>query len=242
MGYVSDPIDSMNPGPYGRPRVRFSAIGDARGLLISRPILWFLTAVLLFVCNGFILTVAFPVYQYQKIGRPGGFEFINPVSGDPTTSAVGTAVSSFVSWLILGGMFRMSCAQIRGRAFGIETFLSVLDVLPNLLLGSLLYAFVTLLGFGCLVIPGFIAQGVLMFMLPLIVDARMPAGDAMAASWRSLKGQWLHATLFHAVATFFAGLGGCCCFPFGIAVTAPLYCLSITVLYRDFFLSQKDGA
>jgi uncharacterized membrane protein len=65
----------------------------------------------------------------------------------------------------------------------------------------------------------------------------LPAGEAIRTSWRALSGQWLAATLFHFIASVIPGLGVVCCFV-GLYFTLPLYCLSIAVLYRDFFLSK----
>ncbi len=45
------------------------------------------------------------------------------------------------------------------------------------------------------------------------------------------------AAVFHAAASFLSGLGSCCC-GVGLVFTAPLYALSIAVLYRDFFLAK----
>ena len=104
-------------------------------------------------------------------------------------------------------------------------------------MGSVLYGLATVLGFGLLVVPGFIVSGVLMFTIPLIADGGLSATDALGQSWHALKHQWLSATVFHVVAGFVSGLGLCLC-TVGFLVTAPMYCLSIAVLYRDFFMTK----
>ena len=86
--------------------------------------------------------------------------------------------------------------------------------------------------------PAFIAAGVLMFTVPLIVDGRLPPLDALQRSWRALKGEWLAGRDFHLVVNVIAGLGACCCCV-GQFFTMPLYCLAIAVLYRDVFLAGK---
>jgi uncharacterized membrane protein len=132
-------------------------------------------------------------------------------------------------------MYRMACRQLRGQAVGVETLFSVVDVLPQLILGSVLYGLVTFLGFCALVLPGFVVSGVLMFTLPLIVDGGLDAIGALTRSWHALKHQWLVAALFHVTAGFAAWVGLCFC-GVGFLFTAPLYCMSIAVLYRDFFM------
>jgi hypothetical protein len=82
-----------------------------------------------------------------------------------------------------------------------------------------------------------VVAGVLMFTIPLVVDGRLAGTDAVRQSWHALKGQWLSAAAFHFVANLIAGLGACV-FCVGILFTMPLYCLSVSVLYRDFFLDK----
>lgn len=109
------------------------------------------------------------------------------------------------------------------------------------MLASVLYSAVIFVGAWFCFIPGLIAAGVFMFSLPLVVEAKLPATGAMIQSWHALKSQWLSVTVFHFVLTILAGLGALL-FGFGIVFTAPLYCLSIAVLYRDFFPSNASPA
>ena len=44
-------------------------------------------------------------------------------------------------------------------------------------------------------------------MIPLIVDGRLTALEAIRQSWRALKGEWIAATLFHFVLYAMAGAG-----------------------------------
>ena len=95
---------------------------------------------------------------------------------------------------------------------------------------------VAIAGLFCF-LPGLILQGLFMFTLPLIVDGGLTATTAMRQSWNALKGQWLTAALFHVVISFVSSIGiiFCCV---GILFTGPIYVLSLTVLYRDFFLAK----
>jgi hypothetical protein len=211
--------------------VRFSAIGEAWGLLVQRWPLWVLTVLIVMVCYSALSGVVLALFGVPLVRGARPFWIGLSARGQATQFVV----TSVVVGLFLGGMFRMACWQIRGRAVGLETLFSVFDVLPQLVLGLILYGLATFLGFCALVLPGFIVSGVLMFTLPLIVDGGLEATDALGQSWRALKGQWLVAAVFHAVAGFVAWVGVCCC-GVGILLTAPLYCLSIAVLYRDFFM------
>ena len=85
-----------------------------------------------------------------------------------------------------------------------------------------------------LVIPGWIISGILMFTLPLVVDERFKAVDAISASGKTLKDQWLIAAVF-ALVLFALQLVGLLFCGMGFLVTLPLSVLSHAILYRGFF-------
>jgi hypothetical protein len=234
MGVVDDELDRVDRAwTYSkRPLVRFSAIGEAWGLVLERWPLWALTVVLVLIAHSALSGVVFSVFGIRHGHRPWPF-WIGLRAG----LAVHFVVSTVLIGFFLGGMYRMACQQLRGRSVDIGTFFSVLDVFPQLLLGSVLYALAIYTGLCLLVVPGFIVAGVLMFTLPLIVDGGLDATDALGQSWRALKGQWLVAALFHAVAIFVAWVGLWFCVV-GFLFTAPLYCMAIAVLYREFFMMK----
>jgi uncharacterized membrane protein len=99
----------------------------------------------------------------------------------------------------------------------------------------------TLIGLIFCIIPGIIIAGLSIFTVPLIIDQRMKASEAISASFATLKGQWLSAALF----AFVVGLiylVGIICLYIGLIITLPIAILSITVAYRDFFLGQTPPA
>jgi len=234
MGIVDDGMDGIDGtgrAYRGMPLVRFSAIGEAWGLLLRRWPMWVLTVLIVMVCYSALTGLVFSIFDVRVMRGARPFWMGLSSRGQ----AIQFVLTSVVISPFLGGMYRMACRQIRGQAVGVETLFSVLDVLPQLIVGSVLYGLATFLGFCALVLPGFVVSGVLMFTLPLIVDGGLDAISALAQSWHALKRQWLVATLFHVVASFAASVGLCFC-GVGFLFTAPLYCLSIALLYRDFFV------
>ncbi len=232
MGMIDDELDPIGSRYQRVPLVRFSAIGEAWGVMLSRWPTWVLTTLIVMVCNSVLSGVLFSFFGVRPMrGGPGGFWVGMSSQGQAAQFILSTAINS----IFLGGMFRIACRHLRGLRAGVENLFSVVDVLPQLLFASVLYGLATFLGFCVLVIPGFIVAGLLMFTFPLIVDAGLPATDALGQSWNALKSQWLTATFFHLTAGFVAWMGLCLC-GVGFLVTAPLYCLSIAVLYRDFFM------
>jgi uncharacterized membrane protein len=146
-----------------------------------------------------------------------------------------------ITGFLLAGMFRMASNQLRGRTPRIEDLFTITDVWLDVLLASLLYGVAFIIGSWFCLIPGWIAAGLFMFALPLVVEAKLPATGAMIQSWHALKSEWLKVTVLHFVLFVLAG-AGIVLFGIGVFVTGPLYCLSIALLYRDFFPHHPKAA
>ena len=142
MGVVDDEMDAMGRAFPHAPLVRFGAIGEAWGLLMRRWPTWVLTVVIVLVCNSALGGVVFSLFRVRRIGGPGTFW----MGLSPGGQAMQFVLTAAINGLFLGGMFRMACQQIRGGVVGVETLFGVLDVLPQLLLGSVLYGLATFLG------------------------------------------------------------------------------------------------
>jgi uncharacterized membrane protein len=153
---------------------------------------------------------------------------------DPGASALQYMVSTVVAGFFLSGLIRMAGNQLRGRAPRVEDLFTITDVWLDVLLGSLLYAAATFVGFLLCAIPGLIVAGLLMFTIPLVVESRLPATAAVMQSWNALKSQWLAATAFHLVLCLLSGSGVLLC-GIGLLLTGPLYSLSLAILHQEFF-------
>ncbi|MBX6315025.1 MAG: hypothetical protein IRY99_19240 [Isosphaeraceae bacterium] len=234
MSYLGDQIDPLDPRSKVRPVVRFGAIGEAWALIRRELGTWVLAMVILLIGFSGLSLLA------EAIFGPGirlGFRQARPflsVSRRGAATLVQSIIYIAINGFFLGGMVRMAARQIRGQPIKVGDLFSVIDVLPELLLASFLVALAMAVGFALCVLPGFLVGGLLMFVIPLVVDGRLRATEAIRRSWRALEGQWLSATLFHLVAGLLASSGFLLC-GIGILITAPLYAVSVTVLYRDFF-------
>src|SRR3954453_17780412 len=116
MGFVDDVTDTPGRPFQARPLVRFSAIGEAWGLLMRRWPLWVLTALIVLVCNSALSGTVFSFFRVRRIGGPGAFW----MGLSPEGRALQVVLTTAINGLFLGGMFRMACRQIRGRAVGVE--------------------------------------------------------------------------------------------------------------------------
>ena len=149
-----------------------------------------------------------------------------------------TLLSIVIGQFFTGGLIRMAIGTVRtGRAeFGL--LFSAFDVLPTLLgatLGAtILISIASIFGFALCIVPGLLLSGLFMFVVPLIVDQKRGALDAISTSFNTLKPQMWMALLYIIVIGLVgsAGVLACCV---GIVVTLPLTFLALAITYRDFF-------
>jgi hypothetical protein len=220
-------------------RVSFDRLEEAWTLLKARAGAWILLA---FVATVITTAVAFPlgfaVGMFEEAMKTAGldqqthaamliFSFI-------VQQLVGIAINSF--WL--AGLYRAACKQIRGEEFGVGTLFEGMEVLPSVFAAQLFLTIAVIAGAIFCIVPGLLIATRCMLYPPLIVDGRQNGTAALGASWRALEGQTLIAFAFMLVTGLLSALGlFLCCV--GIFFTAPLYTLSVTLMYRDFFLMKS---
>jgi hypothetical protein len=212
------------------PALRFGAIGEAWELYKQHWSTWSLAMLVAFLCYGLGQGLSAGAMHISLNGVFGGLLGL----GAPRAPFLSMLLGSMVGGFFLGGMVRMAIEQVRGRAPRVEDLFSATDVWFDLVLGSALLVIIVTIGLELFVLPGLVAMGLFLFMFPLIVDARLPATGALIQSYHVLKSQWLLATAIHLAMSFIAGLGALF-FGIGLLVTAPLYVLTLAVLYRDVF-------
>jgi hypothetical protein len=217
------------------PMIRFSVIEDAWRLYRRHPWVWSLA--ILIVLIGYS-TVSGAIFALLGVDWPAGHGGFRP-SLTPGASALHYVVSTIIGGFFVGGLIRMASNQVRGRRPRIEDLFSVFDVGLELFLAAMLYGFATFVGSMLCVIPGLIISALLMFTIPLVVIARRPATVAMRQSARAVLPQWLTASVFHVVLVLLSGSGTLLCCV-GILFTAPLYSLSIAILYHEFFSTSHE--
>ncbi len=75
-----------------------------------------------------------------------------------------------------------------------------------------------------------------MLAIPLVVDGRQEGIKALQLSWKATRGikKSIAAVFFHVSAAFLSGVGAILC-GVGILLTAPIYFLAVSLVYRDLF-------
>lgn len=154
---------------------------------------------------------------------------------------VGVFVITAVMYMLMGGLYGMALKQLKGESISATDVFQFRGQIVQIIIASILMMFITTIGGMMCLVPGLLAQGVLMFTLPLILDRKMNAVDAMKQSFETLKPQMWMALLVHFVLNLVAQLGTFACLV-GVLVTAPVYIMSIAMMYRDFFWQAPETA
>ncbi len=208
------------PGGYApQPKVRLEVFGEAWKLVQPNLGTWIGATIVYLVC-----IIAVNVVVGVVAGRS--------MAGN----GIGSLLGSIVGFFLQCGMSRMAIKQVRGERVEIADMFSVTDVIGSIVIGSILYSLLTLIGLVLCILPGLVLIGLLMFMPLFIVDQRMDATTALSTSINALKTDVLMATLFVFVAGILVVVSAIPC-GIGLLFTVPVYFVSIALLYRDFFPS-----
>lgn len=206
--------------------------GLVAGIVIA--VFYFVVIALLFgsfLASAHAQTPAYPAMP-GSYGGPG----VSPLASMFSFGALagGLLLMVFIQ-IVMAGLMRMAVNQVKGEAIGIGDMFSALDVAPAVVGVAIMVGIITMIGSYLCVIPGLIAGGLLMLALPLVVDHRAGAVEAVGLSFSTLKSEWLMAAVFYLVLTVIYVIGAILC-GLGLLVTLPVAMLSIAVVYRDNFL------
>lgn len=183
-------------------------------------------------------------------------------------SLAGFAVTIVVSLVFYGALVKTISAWAKGdESLSLGSALAIgVRRLPGLLLGFVLSALITLIGFVLLVIPGIYFMGKLPLWVPAMFMDEASAVDALGISWRLTSGRWWRGSIILTVAlillyVFSLALG----FVAGIIIKVahlsatdnaiiqqlftavanvfvlPMFVTIVIVMYHDFKLRSEGG-
>ena len=229
---------------YGQPpKIRFEVISEAWQLFTQQMGTWvmavFLMGVIMMV-PGFLMGIgmAAALGLGAAAGDHGGAAIFG--LGTMFFMFLGTLAITVLTFIMMGGLYRMAIKQVRGEPIQISDLWSVTDVLVQLAIGGLLMGIAIYIASLFCSLPGIIVGGLLMLTIPLIVDQKMGAIDAMTRSWNTLKQEWLMAALLYFVLAFIAIIGFVA-LGIGMLFTYPILFLGTALVYRDFILGGSGG-
>jgi hypothetical protein len=247
---IPAPPPMSSPSPYSSPapaqpsgaaQIRMAAIGEAWKLCQQQLGMWIAAMLVTWAIAGGISSVVGNVLQTMP-----GFAHPTPNPKDPWSVfgpafflqiGISSLVQVPVSAFVMGGLLRMALNQLRTGTANVADIFTVTDVFPALVGAFFVVMLASYIGMIFCIIPGLILGGMLMFAVPIVVNQRLSAGEALSLSWNTLKPHALSAALF----LFIAGLASAsgillCCI--GILFTSPIFYLAVAVVYRDFFPNQ----
>jgi len=214
--------NSQSVGNQTRPQaqISLSAISEALNLFQSKAGVWILASLIYLVVQilGTLLN--------KQVSRT-----------NPLMAFAIIIIFAIVNSILYAGIFGIAIKQIKGHAIEVGDLFNSIDFAWPVFWASFMMGILIAIGLVFCIIPGIILAGLFLFAVPLIIDQKLNASDAISTSFATLKSQWLSAAIFALVVGLIYFLGAVCLYV-GLIVTLPIAVLSITVAYRDFFLRQ----
>jgi hypothetical protein len=224
-----------------KPQVRFGEwISEGWKMFTEQWKAWVLnTLIYALICFTPMIVVIFGFYGYLFTQIKN-----NPRSAQPIpTEAILTFyliffavmfVTLFVAAFFTGGMHQTALKQLRGGKVELRDLFSGGKYYFPILISSLLGGILSMIGAILCIVPAFLVGGCLFFTLPLIVERRLGAVEAMKTSYELTKRNiWMFA-LFAFVVQLIAQAGSYACYV-GLLATIPLLFTITAVAYRDTF-------
>lgn len=145
---------------------------------------------------------------------------------------------NIIQMLASMGVLYVVIQVARGKAAEFADITKPLSNAVNYLLASLLYGFIVLLGFICLIIPGIVLAIKYMFVPYLVIDKGLKPMEALKASAKMTDGVKWDLLGFGIAATVLVWLGMLAFFV-GLLITGPVAALSYALVY-DKLVKRLD--
>jgi uncharacterized membrane protein len=224
------------PPPAPRAAIDFDLIRQAWELMRQHWGVWALAVFLVNLIPGMIggslAGIQGAVVGDPNHPNPGGMALSGLL--DLISTLVGGAAAAFFTV----GIYRMAFKHIRGEPFSVNDAFSGGDLFLPMWGATLLIGFGTTAGLFFCLLPGLLLYSLWTFTGPLIVDKQMGVIDAMTLSFNTLKPHVWPVLGYTIVAGLIGALGALAC-GVGVFFTAPIYYLSLALLYRSFFPDER---
>jgi uncharacterized membrane protein len=226
-----------------KPQVRFGEwISEGWKMFTEQWKAWVLnTFVYALICGTPMVVVigGFYAYIFTQISQQSSRSSQPPIGPEVLLTFYGVLfvvlfLTLFVAAFFTGGMHKSAMKQLQGGTVELRDLFSGGSTYFPILISSILTTILTMVGMMLCVIPAFIVGGALFFTMPLIVERKLGAIDAMKASYELTKNNLLMFTLFAFVVQLIAQAGSYACYV-GLLATIPLLFTITAIAYRDSF-------
>jgi len=151
----------------------------------------------------------------------------------------GTTLQIILGGPIMVGIWRAVLGVVAGRKPDIAMMFQGFDRFLDAFLAHLVVGILTLLGFVCLIVPGFILAVMWLFTLPVIAETGLGFWEAMRESARLTEGYRMRLFLLLLACLLITILGALVCCV-GVFVAVSVNCMALALAYR--FLQARKGA
>lgn len=159
-----------------------------------------------------------------------GLPFLGRAIDVGVLTVILSIISAVGGWYLQAAMARGALDEVDGKKPAFANFFALPNV-PQILLAALLVWVMTVVGF-VLIIPGLIVMFLSFLTVQFIVDHKLPAMDAIKASW-SLTSKNVGPLLLLALAVIGINLVGFLLCLVGLLVTIPVTGIAISYAYRS---------
>ncbi len=223
---------------YLPPTIDLAVLGQAWSLLQQQMSSWVVAALIvggvyIGAVGGVVMLIM--ASQLATAGSPSFSQLMMTLF----LEFVGGLVVNAVVFVMCIGLFGMGLKQLRGEPISPSDLFNYNGQGQQAILAALMVAALTTVGQWFCYLPGLILGGLLMFSIPIVLDQKISAVDALKLSIEKLRSQMWMATIAYFVLCLIAGAGIIAC-GFGVLITAPLMILSVSCFYRDFFWNQPQ--
>jgi uncharacterized membrane protein len=229
-----------------KPPVRFGEwISEGWKMFTEQWKAWVLnTFIFALICGTPMIVVVggFYVYLFSQMSQVSARSGQPPIGPEAIFIFYGVFfavmfLTMFVAAFFSGGMHKSAFKQLQGGKVELRDLFSGGSTYFPILIATFLTTILSMIGAFLCVIPAFIVAGALFFTMPLIVERKLGAIDAMKASYELTKNNLLMFTLFAFVVSLISQAGAYACY-IGLLATIPLLFTISAVAYRDSFGMQ----
>ncbi|GAA3529211.1 hypothetical protein AFL01nite_01470 [Aeromicrobium flavum] len=225
-GGFPPPPPPAGPGP-AQPFSATDAIAYGWSKFVANPGQWLIAGLAMFA-----VTVLASGLSWFVAPAADPFSGSDPISGVGVVGTLGNLVSTFLSLVISGFVYRGALDEAEGRRFDLADAIARVPVGPVVLTSLLLSVGITV-GLALCVVPGVIFAFLTWFALLFVVDQHQSPLDAISSSVKLVSANVGQTLLLALLSGVLFVLAICAC-GLGLFVVFPVVSVATAYAYRRF--------